>query len=106
VKRPLQPSSRLGWWAFWLGFATGLWGRVFPILPELLGPRLPIRIPLGLTGAAIEVVLTIAALVAGGVAMKRGERSWFNVVAFALALLIGGFWVFFVLAEVLNERTV
>ena len=101
MNRPIQPSSRLGWWAFWLGFATGFWGRLFLALPALLGPRLPIGISLGLAGAALEAVLTVAALVVGVLAFRKGECSWFNLVAFALALLIGGFWLFFADGEAL-----
>lgn len=107
MTRPLQPASRLGWWAFWLGCATLFWGRLFLALPALVGPLLngagsrPMRIPLGLAGAAIEVLLTISALVVGGIALKKGERSWFGLVAFALAFFVGGFWVVFALGEVL-----
>mgnify|MGYP001026386981 FL=1 len=103
MNRPLQPSSRLGWGAFWLGFATFFWGR---LLLALLGPLVqgdgsrPIPIPL-ILGVALEVVLTVAALIAGVLALKRGERSWFNLVGLALALTVGGFWLFIALGEVL-----
>ncbi len=115
MNRPLQPSSRLGWWAFWLGFATFFWGR---LLLALLGPLVqgdgsrPIPMshafsvltsPFGL-GVALEVVLTVAALITGVLALKRGERSWFNLVGLALALTIGGFWLFIALGEVLLPR--
>ncbi len=100
MNRPIQPSSRLGWWALWLGFATGLWARVFPLLPALLGPRLPIRIPLGRAGSVIEVALALAALSTGVIAMRRGERSWLNIIAFVLAAIIGGAWLLFALGQV------
>jgi len=60
----------------------------------------PIPIPLVL-GVALEVMLTVAALIAGVLALKRGERSWFNLVGLALALTVGGFWLFIALGEVL-----
>jgi len=107
MKRPLQPSSRLGWRAFWLVFATFFWGR---LLFALLGPLLQgdssrrIPIPLSLVGVAFEVVLAIAALVAGVIALKRGERSWFNLVAIGLAVTIGGFWLFIALGQILAPR--
>ncbi len=104
MNRPIQPSSPLGWWALWLGFATGLWARVSPVLFGLLRPQLSDRIPLDLAGAAIEVALVIAAVAAGAVAMKRGERSWLNVIALVLALMIGMPWLSLALGRVLAPR--
>ena len=52
-----------------LGFATVAWGVLLPFLPELPRPAVegasgrPIPIPVGLTSATLEFVLTIAALV-------------------------------------------
>ena len=46
----------------------------------------------------------IAALAAGAVAMKRGERSWLNVVALLLALIIGMPWLSFVLGKVFGSK--
>ena len=69
MKRPIWPASALGGWAFWLGFATVAWGVLLPFLPELPRPAVegasgrPIPIPVGLTSATLEFVLTIAALV-------------------------------------------
>ena len=104
MHRPIQPSSRLGWWALCLSFAAGVCVRVFPALAGLLGPQLGDRMPLDLAGAVIEVALAIAALVAGAVAMKRGERSWLNVVALVLALIIGMPWLSFALGKVLGPK--
>jgi len=104
MKRPLRPASRLGWWAFWLGFATATWGALLTSLPGLLGPFMEdaaVRIPIGLTSAILEIVLAISALVAGILALRRGERSWLTLLAFVAALLIGGFWIFFALGEVI-----
>lgn len=110
MKRPLQPSSRLGWSAFWLGVATLFWGRLLLALPAWLGP-LPegagsrlVSMPLAMAGVALEVALTVAALVVGVIALKRGERSWFNLVALGLAVTVGGFWLFIALGEVLLPR--
>ena len=59
-------------------------------------------LPLGLAGAVLELVLTLAALGVGVVALRRGERSWRVLVAFAMAVLAGGFWISFALGDVLS----
>jgi hypothetical protein len=107
MKRPLRPASRLGWWAFGLTVATVVWGVLFPSLVGLLGAafggatgrRLPI--PVGLTSATLELVLALAALATGIIALRKGERSWLTLLAFVPAVLVGGFWILFALGEVL-----
>ncbi|MGE5603807.1 MAG: hypothetical protein ACM30E_12210, partial [Nitrososphaerales archaeon] len=102
MKRAVQPASALGWWSFWLSFATVTWGRLFPALPGLLGSEARgSRIPLGLAGAMIELVLALAAFGVGAVALRKGERSWMVLVAFATAVLVGGFWIVVALGEAL-----
>ncbi len=106
MKRPLWPASGLGWWAFALGIVTVLWGTCFPSLMERLGTMSggatgrP-RIPLGFTSAALEVVLALAALVTGIIALRKGERSWLTLLALVLVVIVGGFWISFALGEVL-----
>lgn len=95
MRRAVEPSSRLGWWAFWLSFATVVWGRLYLALPARLGPLLEgqaLQITLALAGVALEVLLLLAALVAGAVALRKGERSRMVLVALATAVLVGGFW--------------
>ncbi len=104
--RPLLPTSALGWWAFGLGVAAVVWGALMPSLVRWLwsafgGASGRPRIPLGFTSAALEVVLAIAALVVGIIALKKGERSWLTLLAFVLVVIVGGFWIFFALGEVL-----
>ena len=106
MKRALQPTSSLGWWSFWLSFATITWGRLFPLLVGLLAPRLrsvesPFPVPIGFTGAALELVLALAAFGVGVAAIRKGQRSWMVLVALAVAVLVGGFWLVFALGEVL-----
>lgn len=105
MKRSVQPTSPLGWWSFWLSFATVTWGRLFPLLVGVLAPKLrtesAFRIPLGITGAALELVLALAAFGVGAAAIRKGQRSWMVLVALAVAVLVGGFWIFFALGEVL-----
>ena len=61
----------------------------------------PIPIPMGLTSAMLEFVLAISAFVVGVVALRKGERSWLTLVAFVLAVLVGGFWILFGFGEML-----
>ena len=107
MKRPLRPASRLGWWAFGLSVATVAWGVLLPSLVGLLGAafggttgrRFPI--PVGFTGATLELVLAVSALASGIAALRTGERSWLTLLAFVTAVVVGGFWIFFALGEVL-----
>lgn len=106
MKRPLWPASRLGWWAFGLGIVTVLWGALLPSLVRWLwsafgGTSGRPRIPLGFTSAALEIVLAIAAIAVGIIALRKGERSWLTLLAFVLVVVVGGFWIFFALGEVL-----
>jgi hypothetical protein len=41
------------------------------------------------------------ALLTGIRALRGGERSWLVVLGFALAVIVGGFWILFALGEVL-----
>lgn len=107
MSRPIRPASALGWWAFGLAIAAAVWGALLPSIVRLLwgmlggatGPRLPI--PIGFTSAILEFGLAIAAIVTGIIALRKGERSWLTLLAFVLALAIGGFWIFFALGEIL-----
>jgi hypothetical protein len=103
MKRALRPASTLGWWAFGLGLATAIWGLMVTTLPRLLHPLIEsssIRIPVGMSSVLLEIGLAVAAIVTGIVALWRGDRSWLTIVGAVLALLIGGFWILFALAEV------
>jgi hypothetical protein len=110
MKRPILPSSRLGWWAFGLGIATLVLGVLLPSMPDILaralgmGPGDRFPIPVGFTSVIVEFILAVSALVVGVVAMRRRERSWLALVGFAVAVLIGGFWILFALGEVLSPH--
>lgn len=109
MKRMIWPVRALGWWAMCLGLATAAWGVILPVFPGLVRrvvgeagmSVLPIRIPLGLGSVVVEVLLAVAAFAVGVLALRRGERSWTVLVAFVLALLVGGLWIAFALGEVI-----
>jgi hypothetical protein len=107
MKRAVQPASPLGWWSFWLSFATVVWGGLFLLLPGLLGPRLAggaLRIPVGFAGVVLELVLALAAFSVGAAALRKGERSWMLLAALAAAVLVSGFWIVFALGEVVSPH--
>ena len=88
-----------------MGLLAVFWGAflpaLVPLLARLLGPSGRIRISMGMSSMAIELTLAIAAIVVGIGALRKGERSWMMLVAFILAILVGGFWIYFVAGEVL-----
>ena len=98
-----KPQTRIGRWATGLGIATAVWGVLFPffgaIVRSLQMARFPF--PVGFGGAAIEVVLALATIVTGIIAITRKERSWLFVIGFGLGAVMGGFWLLFAAGEVL-----
>ena len=109
MKQAIRPASALGWWAFWLGIASVIWGVLLPSLPRLLraaggAAGWPIPVPVGLTSVTLEFSLAASALAAGIVALKKGERSWLTLVGFVAAFIVGGFWILFALGEVLSPH--
>lgn len=83
-----KPQSRLGWWAFSLGLASLAWFALTPLLRDLLGAALaaatlhPLLIPMAYALAIIDLVLALAALVVGIIALAKGDRSRMVLVAF------------------------
>ena len=108
MKRPISPTSALGWWAFWLGVATVVWGILMPSLRELLGMAIgraslqPLLIPMAFVLAIIEFALAAVALVVGIIALRVGERSWMALLAFVPAIIIAGFVIFSALGAALS----
>lgn len=104
MNRPVQPSSRLGWWALGLAFAAGLWTRLFPIISVRWASGLSDRTFGDLAGIVIEIALALAAVMAGALAMKRGERSWLTLIGMVLALVIATPWFTYALGQALGPR--
>lgn len=103
MKRPLRPALHVGWWAFWLGLAAVVLGILLPFLVGLAAWLFAgaLRMPIGFNSVLLAVILAIAAIVVGIVALRRGERSWMTLTGLVGAILVGGFWILFALGEVL-----
>ena len=75
-------------------------GLLLPSMTSWFGPlqeRLGRRgLPTGSSLVLVEIVLALAAIAVGAVALLRKDRAWLLVGSFALAVLAGGFWMLFV----------
>lgn len=73
---------RITWWAMGLGLATIFIGPLLGISAAVIVPALTKAIGEG-TGSAfgfnfglLAFLITIAAIVVGSIALRKGERSW------------------------------
>ncbi len=53
---------------------------------------------------SVEVALVVAAIALGVLALVRKDRAWLLLGSFVLAVLVGGFWVLFVVGEVVSPH--
>lgn len=102
-----KPRTKTAWWAMRLGLSTIL---VVPILVIFAAVFRPIiekasgeiaGAAAGLTTILFSFVLSVAALVAGIRAYRKGERSWVLWIGFVPAILVGAFWVFVIIGEIM-----
>ena len=108
MSRPVLPSSGVGWWAVGLAWSVVLVGLLLPSMTSWFGPfqeRLGRwGLPTGSSLVSVEIVLAVAAVTLGVLALVRKDRAWLLVGSFALGVLVGGFWVLFVVAEVVSPH--
>ena len=108
MSRPVLPSSEVGWWAAGLAWAVVVVGLLLPSMTSWFGPlqeRLGRRgLPTGSSLVSVEIVLAVAAIALGVLALVRKDRAWLLVGSFVLAVLVGGFWVLFVVGEVVSPH--
>ncbi len=104
-QRPCRPTTPLGRWAFGLTLAAVAWSLLWLSdlpLPGLLLPTISPRIsPAIANGVLLEIILATSAVVAGIIALRRGERSWIALSALAVAVIVGGLWILIALAHAL-----
>jgi hypothetical protein len=73
----------------------------FGPLQERLGRR---GLPTGSSLVSVEIVLAVVTITLGAVALLRKDRAWLLVGSFAIAVLVGGFWMLFVLGELVSPH--
>lgn len=101
------PKTKIGWWALGLGLVsvlsgplTGLYSSVIrPLLSSLWGESRSgaFGINLGL----FSLVVSVAAVTLGGIALRKGERSWVVWLGFIPALLSLVFWLTMIVGELI-----
>jgi hypothetical protein len=102
-----RPKTRIAWWAMGLGLATffippflGIFAAfIRPLIDQAAGETTGMI--MGFGGAICSLALSAAALATAIRAYRKGERSWVLWVGFIPAILIGTFWVFMVVGELL-----
>jgi hypothetical protein len=91
-----------------LAWAVVLVGLLLPSMTSWFGPlqeRLGRRgLPTGSSLVSVEIVLAVVTIALGVVALHRKDRAWLLVGSFAVAVLVGGFWLLFVLGEVVSPH--
>lgn len=100
-----KPKTKTAWRAMWLGLCTILVGPILGIFAAVLRPIIDkassesVGATVGFGVGVFLLVFSIAALVAGMRAFKKGERSWVLWAGFIPAILVGAFWIFMVIGE-------
>ncbi len=100
-----KPKTRTAWWAMGLGLSVFLMGPMLGIFAAVIRPLID-EATNETVGAAIgflfgigALVLSIAALVTGIRAYRKGERSWVMWVGFVPSIMVALFWVFLLVGE-------
>lgn len=85
-----------------LGLATFFISSFLGIFAAVIRPMIDqassenIGAAMGFGAGVFALVLSVAALVAGIRAFRKGERSWVLWVGFVPAILVAAFWIFMV----------
>ena len=94
-KRNWLPQTITAKWAVGFALVTIVLGVLLPTLTSVPGV-------VGFRGVTMEIILTIVSLVLSIKAIFREkDRSILTLVIFILFCLVGGFWLLFVLGEVI-----
>jgi uncharacterized membrane protein len=106
-----KPRTKTAWWAMGLGLSTILIPPLLGIFAAVIRPIIDkasmvgrassenVGATVGFGVGVFSLILSVSALVAGIIALKKGERSWALWVGFIPAILVGAFWIFMVVGE-------
>lgn len=102
-----KPKTKTAWWAMGLGLGTILVGPILgtfaafvrPIIDKASNENVGASAGFGLM--IVALILSVSALVAGVQAFKKGERPWVLWAGFVPAILVGAFWVFMIIGEII-----
>jgi len=99
------PKTRTAWWAMGLGLSTVFAGPILGISAAVLVPAIgwlageTVGAVVGSGVAILVFSITVAALVAGIRAFRKGERSWVMWIGFVPAIGTGLFWIMMIAGE-------
>lgn len=100
-----KPKTKTTWWAMGLGLGTILGSPILGIFTAVIRPMID-KVSSENVGAAVGfclmvvlLVLSVAAIIAGVRAFKKGERSWVLWVGFVPAVLNGALWTLMIIGE-------
>jgi len=100
-----NPKTKIAWWAMYLGLGSVI---VIPFLGIFASAIRPIidKASSENTGASIGfgvgvvcLILSVAALVTGIIAYKKGERSFAVWLGLVPAILVAAFWILMIIGE-------
>jgi hypothetical protein len=95
-----KPKHAITWWAMALGLLAIL---ELPLLALYsLITKTMAAADLGPIVGIAGIVITVAAVLTGKIAFKKGERSWVLWLGFGPALLLAVFWLFMIIAEIIS----
>jgi hypothetical protein len=101
-----KPKLKVTWWAMILSFCSASILILLPFFASLIRPLLDHSgdrsASIGLNFGLASPVLAIAALVISVIAFVKGERSWVTWVGLILSIMLIGFWIFFIVASILD----
>ncbi len=104
-----KPKTTIAWWAMGLGLATLIGVPLMSILTAVILPAFAIELTdeksqaLGVSLGIISLLVGVAAVVTGIIALRKGERSWALWMGLTLATLTIVVWGLMILSDVFAQ---
>jgi hypothetical protein len=102
-----KPKTKLAWRAMYLGLSVFLVPPFLGIFAAVIRPVIDrassenVGAAVGFGVGAMVLVLSVLALITSIRAYRQGERSWVMWLGLVPAILIGAFWIFMIIGEIL-----